>query len=77
MSKITAAITTIALKALAFFLTGSVGLLSDAVESIVNLVAAIVALFALPYPNCLRIKNTRMDTRRQNIFRVLQKVYVF
>jgi len=44
---ITAALTTIALKAVAFFWTGSVGLLSDAVESFVNLIAAVVALFAL------------------------------
>lgn len=42
-----AAILTIGLKAGAYLLTGSVGLLSDALESIVNLVAAIVALIAL------------------------------
>jgi cation diffusion facilitator family transporter len=42
-----AALTTIALKASAYFLTGSVGLLSDALESLVNLVAAVVALGAL------------------------------
>lgn len=42
-----AAIATIALKFGAYLLTGSVGLLSDAAESIVNLVAAIVALVAL------------------------------
>jgi cation diffusion facilitator family transporter len=36
-----------ALKSLAFLLTGSVGLLSDAIESSVNLVAAVVALVAL------------------------------
>jgi len=39
-----AALFTIALKSLAYFLTGSVGLLSDAVESIVNLIGAGVAL---------------------------------
>ena len=44
---IAAAIMTISLKAGAYFLTGSVGLLSDALESVVNLVAAIVALIAL------------------------------
>jgi len=44
---IAAAITTIALKLSAWVLTGSVGLLSDALESLVNLVAAIVALIAL------------------------------
>ncbi len=41
---IAAALITIALKAFAYFLTGSVGLLSDAVESVVNLVGAIMAL---------------------------------
>jgi cation diffusion facilitator family transporter len=44
---IAAAILTIGLKAAAYLLTGSVGLLSDALESIVNLVAAIAALIAL------------------------------
>src|SRR5665648_1058724 len=42
-----AALVTIALKGAAAGLTGSVGFLSDALESCVNLVAAIVALFAL------------------------------
>jgi cation diffusion facilitator family transporter len=44
---IAAALATIALKAGAYQVTGSVGLLSDAAESVVNLVAAIIALFAL------------------------------
>ncbi len=42
-----AAVLTIALKSAAYFMTGSVGLLSDALESIINLVAAIVALMVL------------------------------
>lgn len=42
-----ASIATISLKFIAFFLTGSVGLLSDAFESIVNLVASIMAFFML------------------------------
>ncbi len=42
-----AAVVTIALKSAAYVLTGSVGLLSDALESGVNLVAAVIALFAL------------------------------
>ncbi len=42
-----AALLTIALKTFAWRITGSVGLLSDAAESVVNLVAAIVALVAL------------------------------
>lgn len=44
---IAAAVTTISLKAGAYVLTGSVGLLSDAIESIVNLLAAIMALSML------------------------------
>ena len=44
---IAAALATIALKSYAYYLTGSVGLLSDAAESVVNLVAAVVALIAL------------------------------
>jgi len=44
---IAAAVLTISLKSAAYVLTGSVGLLSDALESFVNLAAAIVALFAL------------------------------
>ena len=44
---IAAALATIALKTTAWLLTGSVGLLSDAAESVVNLVAAVVALIAL------------------------------
>jgi cation diffusion facilitator family transporter len=42
-----AALVTIGLKAGAYLLTGSVGLLSDALESFVNLIAALVALLAL------------------------------
>lgn len=44
---IAAAVLTIGLKTVAYLLTGSVGLLSDAAESSVNLVAAIVVLVAL------------------------------
>jgi cation diffusion facilitator family transporter len=42
-----AAVVTITLKTVAFLLTDSIGLLSDALESVVNLVAAIVTLTAL------------------------------
>ncbi|GAB3819262.1 cation diffusion facilitator family transporter [Tessaracoccus terricola] len=41
------AVVTIALKAGAYYVTGSAGLLADAAESIVNLVAAVAALIAL------------------------------
>lgn len=48
---IAAALVTISLKSTAYYLTGSVGLLSDALESVVNLAAAIVALVALRMVN--------------------------
>lgn len=44
---VVAALVTIGLKGGAYLLTGSIGLLSDALESFVNLIAAVVALFAL------------------------------
>ena len=44
---IAAAVLTIALKTAAYLITGSVGLLSDALESVVNLVAAMMALAML------------------------------
>jgi cation diffusion facilitator family transporter len=44
---IAAAVATIALKTTAWLLTGSVGLLSDAAESLVNLAAAVVGMAAL------------------------------
>jgi len=46
---IAAAVMTIGLKATAYQITGSVGLLSDALESVVNLVAAGMALMSLIY----------------------------
>ncbi|MBD2577025.1 cation transporter [Oscillatoria sp. FACHB-1406] len=46
---IAAAVATIALKFVAYKLTGSVGLLSDALESGINLVAAVVAFWALSF----------------------------
>jgi cation diffusion facilitator family transporter len=44
---VAAAIVTVTLKAVAWRLTGSVGLLADALESLVNFVAAVVALVAI------------------------------
>ncbi len=44
---VSAAIVTLLLKFGAYFLTGSVGLLSDAVESLVNLAAALIAFTAI------------------------------
>ena len=42
-----AAVATISLKSAAYYLTGSVGLLSDAIESLVNLAGAVMALIML------------------------------
>ncbi len=47
VASIAAAIITISLKLGAYWVTGSVGLLSDALESLVNLAAAVAALAAL------------------------------
>ena len=44
---VAAAVATISLKTLSWWLTGSVGLLSDALESVVNLAAALLALSML------------------------------
>ncbi len=44
---VVAAIVTMGAKFIGYFLTGSVGLFSDAAESVVNLVAALVGLWAL------------------------------
>ncbi len=44
---ILAAVLTIALKTTAYFYTGSIGLLSDALESVINLAAAIIALLLI------------------------------
>ncbi|MDD2738764.1 MAG: cation diffusion facilitator family transporter [Methylomonas lenta] len=44
---IAAALATIALKSYAYWLTDSVGLLSDALESLINLVAAVIVLVVL------------------------------
>lgn len=46
---IAAAISTMLLKGAAYSLTGSVGLLSDALESLVNLAGAVLALFMLKW----------------------------
>lgn len=49
LMSVAASIVTVALKVLAWRVTGSVGLLSDAVESTANVVAALTALLALWY----------------------------
>ncbi len=44
---IAAAILTISLKAAAYYYTNSIGLLSDALESVINLIAAVIALLMI------------------------------
>ncbi len=46
---IVAAVSTILLKSLAYLLTGSVGLLSDAIESLVNLATALITLYSIKF----------------------------
>src|SRR5712691_3054130 len=46
---VAAALVTLGLKSTAYFLTSSVGLLSDALESGINLLAALTAYFSLRY----------------------------
>jgi divalent metal cation (Fe/Co/Zn/Cd) transporter len=62
-----AAIATILLKGIAWWLTASVGLLSDAIESFVNLAGAIMALWMLYLAEQPADENTRTGTVRRNI----------
>src|SRR5262249_23273538 len=48
IASIVVAVLVLALKYLAYWITGSVALYSDALESIVNLIPALVALYAVP-----------------------------
>jgi Co/Zn/Cd efflux system component len=64
---IAAAVLTIVIKFIAYLLTNSVGLLSDALESCVNLVAAVVALIMLTWLKSLPMKNMHTVIPRLNI----------
>ena len=68
LSVLTAAVT-IVLKLLAWYVTGSVGLLSDGMESFVNLAGAIFALMMVPLPHARLTTSTRTATTRPSIFR--------
>ena len=68
-----AAVATISLKTMAFLLTGSVGLLSDAAESMVNLVGAIVALIMLTIAARPPTKVTLTATAKPSIFPAASK----
>ena len=63
---VAAALITIALKTLAWSITGSVGLLSDALESSVNLVAALTAFWALGKPPNPLIETTALAIPRRS-----------
>lgn len=73
---IAAAILTIGLKAIAYELTGSVGLLSDALESFVNLAGALMALAMLTIAG-RPMKVIYMDTAKPNTFRAGPQGYSF
>src|SRR5258708_21835726 len=65
---IAAAVATLGLKSLAWRLTGSVGLLSDAAESVINLLAACTAYVSLRYSAAsLDRKSTRLNSSHQII----------
>ncbi len=61
-----AASATILLKGSAFLLTNSVGLLSDALESIVNLIGAVMMLVMLTIAARRRMKTTATAMTRPN-----------
>ena len=71
---IVAAILTITLKTAAYVLTGSVGLLSDALESTANLAAAIVALIALNIVTRPATTSTPLAIQKWSILPAASKV---
>lgn len=70
---IATAIATIGLKGVAWKMTGSVGLLSDAIESVVNLAGALMALWMLTWLRFRPMRTMHMGTAKPNISRVLSK----
>jgi divalent metal cation (Fe/Co/Zn/Cd) transporter len=64
---VAAAIATILLKGAAWWMTGSVGLLSDAIESFVNLAGALMALWMLTLAAQPADDNHPTATARPNI----------
>ena len=53
-------------KFLAFALTNSVGILTDAMESIVNVIAGFISLYSLYRAAKPKTKTTRSDTGKSN-----------
>ena len=72
---IAAAIATIVLKSTAYLLTGSVGLLSDAAESFVNLLGASIALVMLTIAARPPDEDHLSDMTRPNILHAARKAY--
>lgn len=72
---IVAAVSTILLKGFAWWMTGSVGLLSDAIESFVNLAGALMALWMLTIAAQPADDEHPHGMTRLSIFRVLSKAF--
>ena len=73
---ITAALPTVGLKAAAYLITGSVGLLSDAAESSANLVAAVGAFLALSAAARPRTRSSPTAIPRPSSSSAVQKGYI-
>ena len=69
MASIAVAVVVIGLKYLAYWVTGSVALYSDALESIVNLITAMVALYAIHVSPSPPTAATSSATTRPNTSR--------
>lgn len=65
-------------KFIAFYITNSVGILTDAMESIVNVVAGFISLYSIHWASRpKKIKNILLDTERWSLFLRLLKVCLF
>jgi Co/Zn/Cd efflux system component len=74
-ASILVALITIGLKTWAWYITDSVGLLSDAMESLVNLASAMFGLTMVTVAALPPTKNTPMATTRPSIFRRASKAF--
>jgi divalent metal cation (Fe/Co/Zn/Cd) transporter len=66
-------VTILAIKLRAYWFTGSVGLLSDAVEAVVNIAAALVALAVLTYSAAKPDREHNFATRRRSTSRAASR----
>ena len=73
---IAAAVLTIVLKATAAWVTGSVGFLSDAIESGINLIAAAVGLWALKLSAKPADANHHFGHARAEYFSALSLIHI-